>query len=462
MSIENIKHEIFSAISLCSYPPNITDSLLELIIKIMTYAHVKSSPNYKIKTISQEKIIAVRCPLEVPFNKRNYEVPIVIFFSKMFPIEPPKILLEVSKGSAINPKTKDVDIKTRKIITPSLRAWNQSSNIINIINEIRNSFSIIFPIYKMKKNQINDKMDLNSNNLNKRNDNYDSMKASNTSNMSNMSNMSNTININNNAIFNFVNNSNMTNEKMNTNPSISSNNDPFANIASIFTENFINNQNNNGFNFTFNNNVIQNMNNNFTNLKNQNNNMMNNNNINVININNINNMNNMNNFDINQMYEKENKIKNILIEAVFDKISTKLIGEYKKLNQQNKNLNNYKNQFKTENDRMEKYILKKQEITNECTKNLYILNNKIQKYHEYIKKEKNKKITENNCLQFINIDNPKLLRAISKEIMYEDLLIMIKKGFEKKKISFDEAISSTRDAARNLFISKIIIQKGLK
>ena len=445
MSIENIKHEIFSAISLCSYPPNITDSLLELIIKIMTYSHVKSSPNYKIKTISQEKIIAVRCPLDVPFNKRNYEVPIVIFFSKMFPIEPPKILLEVSKGSAINPKTKDVDIKTRKIITPSLRAWNQSSNIINILNEIRNSFSIIFPIYKMKKNQTNDKMDINNNNLNKRNDNFDSMKASNTS---NTSNMSNTININNNAVFNIMNNNNS--------------NDPFANIASIFTENFINNQNNNGFNFTFNNNGIQNMNNNFTNLKNQNNNMMNNNNINVININNINNMNNMNNFDINQMYEKENKIKNILIEAVFDKISTKLIGEYKKLNQQNKNLNNYKNQFQTENDRMEKYILKKQEITNECTKNLYILNNKIKKYHEYIKKEKNNKITENNCLQFINIDNPKLLRAISKEIMYEDLLIMIKKGFEKKKISFDEAISSTRDAARNLFISKVIIQKGLK
>ena len=39
----------------------------------------------------------------------------------MFPIEAPKILLEVSKGSAINPKTRDVYINTRKIIKPSLR-----------------------------------------------------------------------------------------------------------------------------------------------------------------------------------------------------------------------------------------------------------------------------------------------------------------------------------------------------
>ena len=421
----------------------------------MTYSHVKSEPHYKIKTVNQEKIIAVRCPMEIPFNNRNYEVPIVIFFSKMFPIEPPKILLEVSKGSAINPKTRDVDINTRKIITPSLRAWNQSSNIINILDEIRNSFSKIFPIYKMKKNQINDKKDLNNNNFNKRNDNYDNnIKKSNTNNI---------INTNNNEIFNFVNNNNnINNEKVNNNPSISSNNDPFANIASIFTENFINNQNNNGFNFTFNNNNIQNMNNNFMNLKIQNNEMSNNNNINVININNINNMNTMNNFNVNQIYAKENNIKNILIEAVFDKISSKLIGEYKKLNQQNKTLNNYKNQFKNENDRMEKYISKKQEITNECTKNLYHLNTEIKKYQEYIKKEKNNKITENNCLKFIKIENPKVLKAIAKEIMYEDLIIMIKKGFEKKKITFQEAISSTRNAARDLFVARLIREKGLK
>ena len=39
---------------------------------------------------------------------------------------------------------------------------------------------------------------------------------------------------------------------------------------------------------------------------------------------------------------------------------------------------------------------------------------------------------------------------------------MIKKGFEKKTISFKEAIMSTREASRNLFVSKIITEKGLK
>ena len=422
MSNKNIKQQIFSAISLCSYPPNVTDSLIELITEIMNYQYVKSIPQYKIKTINQEKIIAVRCPMEVPFNKRNYEVPIVVFFSKFIPLEPPKVFLEVSKGSAINPKTRDVDLNTRKIMTPSLRKWNQASNITNILNEIRSAFNKVFPIYKIKRNQNNDNIDLrpslNTINFTKRNDNFPN---------------SNTININNNAVFNFVNN-NINNDKTNNNISPNNINDPFANIASIFTENFINNQNNANFNITYSNST----NNNSNNFMNKNIN-----NINVINFN-------------------DNNAKNILIEAVYDKISTKLISEYKKLNQQNKNLNNYKNQFKIENEKMEKYIEKKQEITNKCTKDLYNLNNEIRKCNEYIKKKKDDKITDKNCLEFIKIDNPKELRAIASRISYEELLIMIKKGFEKNKIDFKEAVSSTRNAARDLFISIVIKEKRFK
>ena len=443
MSSKNIKTEIFSAVSLCGYPPNVTDSLIELITQIMNYPYVKSPPQYKIKAKNQEKIIAVRCPMEIPFNKKNYEVPIVIFFSKLIPLEPPKIFLEVSKGSAINPKSKEVDINSRRILTPSLRSWNQSSNIVNILNEIKSCFSKVFPIYKTKKNQINDGLDIrptlntinfnNNNNNNNRNDPFSKP---------------NTININNNAIFNFVSNNNLNN---NTSP----NNDPFANIASIFTENFLNNnQNNTGINITYNNNTIQNMNNNnILNLKMQNNQNMNKN---------INGNNFMNNFNINQMNTKDNNIKNILIESVFDKISSKLIGEYKKLNQQNKTLNNYKNQYKIENNKMEKYISKKQDITNKCTMDLYHLNSQIKKCGEYININKDKKITEKNCLEYIKVENPLVLKAIANEINYEELIIMIKKGFEKKKITFEEAISSIRDNSRQLFISKVIREKGLK
>ena len=365
---KNINQEIFSAISLCNYPPNVTDYLIKTIIQIMSYPNVKSKPQYKVKTINKDKIIAIRIQLDVPFNKKNYDVPIVIFFPNLIPLEPPKIFIEVSKGSAINPKVKDIEIKTRKINTPILRTWEQNTNFINILNEIRNSFSKIFPIYKIKKN--------NQNNNNK----------------------NNTININNNAVFNIMNNNNS--------------NDPFANIASIF-----------------------------------------NNNINI-------NFSNNNNFR-NKIYGKENIIKNILIEEVFDKISSKLISEYKKLNQQNKTLNNYKNQFRNENEKMEKYFAKKKDIENKCNKDLYHLNTEIKKYSEYNKK-KIEKITEKNCLDYIKVESPEVIKSISNEINYEELIIIIRKGFERKAISFEQAIMSIRNTSRELFISKIITEKRLK
>ena len=365
---KNINQEIFSAISLCNYPPNVTDYLIKTIIQIMSYPNVKSKPQYKVKTINKDKIIAIRIQLDVPFNKKNYDVPIVIFFPNLIPLEPPKIFIEVSKGSAINPKVKDIEIKTRRINTPILRTWEQNTNFINILNEIRNSFSNIFPIYKIKKNN------QNNNNTN------------------------NTININNNAVFNIMNNNNS--------------NDPFANIASIF-----------------------------------------NNNINI-------NFSNNNNFR-NKIYGKENIIKNILIEEVFDKISSKLISEYKKLNQQNKTLNNYKNQFRNENEKMEKYFAKKKDIENKCNKDLYHLNTEIKKYSEYNKK-KIEKITEKNCLDYIKVESPEVIKSISNEINYEELIIIIRKGFERKAISFEQAIMSIRNTSRELFISKMIIEKRLK
>ena len=366
---KNINQEIFSAISLCNYPPNVTDYLIKTIIQIMSYPNVKSKPQYKVKTINKDKIIAIRIQLDVPFNKKNYDVPIVIFFPNLIPLEPPKIFIEVSKGSAINPKVKDIEIKTRKINTPILRTWEQNTNFINILNEIRNSFSNIFPIYKIKKNNQN-----NNNNSN------------------------NTININNNAVFNIMNNNNS--------------NDPFANIASIFNSNInINFSNNNNFR--------------------------------------------------NKIYGKENIIKNILIEEVFDKISSKLISEYKKLNQQNKTLNNYKNQFRNENEKMEKYFAKKKGIENKCNKDLYHLNTEIKKYSEYNKK-KIEKITEKNCLDYIKVESPEVIKSISNEINYEELIIIIRKGFERKAISFEQAIMSIRNTSRELFISKMITEKRLK
>lgn len=385
MNPKSLNQEIFSLVSLCNYPPNVTDYLITSIIQIMNYPYVKSKPQYKAKMINKEKIIAVKIHLDIPFHANNYDVPIVVFFPILIPLEPPKIYIELSKNSAINPKVKDIEIKTRKIITPMLRMWEQNTNFNNILNEIRNSFSTIFPIYKSKKNTNN---------------------TYNTNNSSISNNSNNTININNNAVFNIMNNNN--------------NGDIFANIANIFNDNFLSNVNNN------------------TN----------------------NNNNNINKYISN---EKNNTvIKNILVDEVFDKISSKLISEYKKLNQQNKTLNNYKNQFRNENEKMEKYFMKKKEIKNKCEKDLSNLNSEIKKISEYNKTKEINTITEDNCLDYIKIESPAVIKSIANNVNYEELMVIIRKGFEKKAISFEEAIMSIRNISRELCINKILIEKQLK
>jgi len=377
MNTKNLNQEIFSLVSLCNYPPNVTDYLITSIIQIMNYPYVKSKSQYKAKMINKDKIIVVKIHLDVPFHKNNYDVPILVFFPILIPLEPPKIYIELSKDSAINPKVKDIEIKTGKIITPLLRMWEQNTNFNNILNEIRNSFCNIFPVYKNKKNN-------NSSNTN--------------NNFINSNNSNNIININNNAVFNIINNNDS--------------GDIFANIAKIFDNNFLDNNN-------INNNKILN--------------------------------------------EKNNSvIKNILVEEVFDKISSKLISEYKKLNQQNKTLNNYKNQFRTENEKMMKYFTKKKDIENKCAKDLFHLNSEIKKFSEENKTKEVNKITEENCLNYIKVENPEVIKSIANDVNYEELLVIIKKGFEKKSISFEEAIMSIRNISRDLFINKALTEKRIK
>ena len=377
MNTKNLNQEIFSLVSLCNYPPNVTDYLITSIIQIMNYPYVKSKSQYKAKMINKDKIIVVKIHLDVPFHKNNYDVPILVFFPILIPLEPPKIYIELSKDSAINPKVKDIEIKTGKIITPLLRMWEQNTNFNNILNEIRNSFCNIFPVYKNKKNN-------NSSNTN--------------NNCINSNNSNNIININNNAVFNIINNNDS--------------GDIFANIAKIFDNNFLDNNN-------INNNKILN--------------------------------------------EKNNSvIKNILVEEVFDKISSKLISEYKKLNQQNKTLNNYKNQFRTENEKMMKYFTKKKDIENKCAKDLFHLNSEIKKFSEENKTKEVNKITEENCLNYIKVENPEVIKSIANDVNYEELLVIIKEGFEKKTISFEEAIMSIRNISRDLFINKALTEKRIK
>ena len=95
--------------------------------------------------------------MEIPLEKRNYRVPILIFILKTIPYESPKFFLEIVSGPACNYKNKIININsdTDRIITKSLINWTKDTNIINAMNEIFDSFIAVFPIYLFKNNLSN-------------------------------------------------------------------------------------------------------------------------------------------------------------------------------------------------------------------------------------------------------------------------------------------------------------------
>ncbi len=84
---------------------------IQMIQKIIVYPKVK---NHKINTenINRENIIKNRCEMEIPFGKRNFRVPILIFILKTIPYESPKFFLEIVSGAADNYENKIINSDT--------------------------------------------------------------------------------------------------------------------------------------------------------------------------------------------------------------------------------------------------------------------------------------------------------------------------------------------------------------
>ena len=114
-------------ISQCSYAPQMKDYISNLIYTTMNYPKKTVQARHFIRNMGYDRIIMVWYSMSVPFGGKSYNVPLQIFIMKNVPYEPPQIFLEIVQGSAPNTKNRDIDPNTRRIMTPTLRNWNQYS-----------------------------------------------------------------------------------------------------------------------------------------------------------------------------------------------------------------------------------------------------------------------------------------------------------------------------------------------
>ena len=148
-----LKVPILQEVSYCTYPPSMKDYIVNAVIESIGFPYKEQQPKYMRKKVGNDTIIMVWYSMSVPFGQKKYNVPINIYFMKNMPYEPPQIFIEVVQGSAINPKSREVDQQTHRIMTPSLLNWSQYSTFTSVMEEIRQCFMNVFPIYKKQPNQ---------------------------------------------------------------------------------------------------------------------------------------------------------------------------------------------------------------------------------------------------------------------------------------------------------------------
>ena len=500
----------------CCYDSSMKDYLSNMIIRIMNYPKKTTQARYFIKVMDLKKIMMVWYPMSVPFMNRNYNVPIQIYIMKNIPYEPPQIFLEVVQGSAASTLNKDIDQNNNRISTKSLRSWNQYSNIENILDEIFESFSKNFPLYKKKPNQ--QKPPSNQNN-----GGYYGMPKSQGSNPYQPSNNNINNNANNNNYYNQMgkygykpptksiygrsmtldgnknnkqpssfgggiygnNNNNNYNNNNNQQPTsfgggIYGNNnynnkqEPTSFGGGIYSNN--NNKNNNS---NYNNNPQPNSfgggiyenNNNNNNKKNENNNG-NNQNGGFYDFTNKINQNQYNNYNNNQpeyaapppiplVKNVDEDLKNILLNEVCEKISNKLIEEKKRLKEQNRKIEEYKSKFYKENEKLKNFLNDQMQIKFKCEEDMTNMKNAIRKVKDYNDNNKIIIVDEENCLDYLDLPNKNAIKIIADEACMEEMILIVRKGFERKKISFDEALFFMRNSSRDLFSIKFLKEREL-
>ena len=452
-------------LSECSYNQNMKDYLANLIMSVMNFPKKTAQVRHFIKNMGGNKIIMVWYPMSVPFMGRNYNVPLQIYIMKNVPYEPPQIFLEVTQGSGANTKNTDIDPNNNRIMTNSLRNWNQYSVMDNVMNEIFASFSRTFPIYKKSAN-----------------DNQQQQGAGGGGGIYNMIK---------NEVFNLYQNNRGNNNQGQAN--FYGFQPPTKNIyGRAMTREGENNQqqpnsfgggiygnNNNNYNQqqpnSFGGGIYGNNNNN-----NQPNSFgggiygNNNNNYNPQpqpnsfggDIYGNNNNNNQNQFGAGGIFDQPKKnpdeeFKEILINEVSSKISNNLVSEKQRLYNQNQKMKNYKSTFSQENEKLNNFVNAQNQIKTKCDEDMNNMNHALSRIQDQINKSKNMILNEENCINLIDVPDPAAIKMIAQETCMEEMILVVRKGFERKKISFDQAIMFMRNSARDLFAIKFLKDKAI-
>jgi hypothetical protein len=162
----NANKNIIELIKDCNYQQSYKDYIMKILIELSSN---KNAVFFKtVHPQSQNKILAIKYPLNIKLKGNSYEIKLTIYIPSDFPEKAPEIFIDNNGDPllAVNPKNCNVNPETFKVMTSKLFNWEKFTSIQQVITEILNSFEMNFPIYKKKQGVINTNNNPNSTPLN--------------------------------------------------------------------------------------------------------------------------------------------------------------------------------------------------------------------------------------------------------------------------------------------------------
>lgn len=141
----------------------------------------------------------------------------------------------------------------------------------------------------------------------------------------------------------------------------------------------------------------------------------------------------------------------------------KLKEEIRRLKSQEDKLLNYKQVFLAQNEKLKNFLSKKDEHLNSMNVLQHEIDQDVISKKILIQKFSDQFMNQNNCFDFVCIKNPNnnFLQLLTMEATIEDMFIIIKRGFEKGNISFNETVKFIRNLSREAIKIKFIRDKTM-
>ena len=424
MSSINKKLSIKEAISLTDYNNNIKKSLVSFLIN--NYTGQKNKLYLFTRGKNLPKLFLLKLNIPVKYNKKEYDINILIYFPINFPLIQPEIFFNKNCSTKINPNCLNyIDEETLKINYNTFFKWeNNFQSFKNLIKELNKQFNNNFPIFTL-----NDEFDITKYN------NYDCVLREHMCKEIEFNKPNNVNNVNKNIIINKkiiktegnsdvkilkVNTLNISPKKMNLNlkNEISPNKNKKVNSNIKINLDDISNYKRG--------NTIKNK----------------------INTENINNKIN------NELYIKsesenfdEKTSKDCLIKLLLFELYPKIYKINTSIQNSNNNLSKIKSNIITEL----KYYNSKEKQTQTFEKSVNLFKKEIKQYNSNINSNIKNKLNFSNLDNVFKIKNKTYYSLQSKEKVLEEYILVIKKNLEKKNSELKSALKLVRNLSRQIF-----------